>query len=154
MNPTFGRRKRAREENSSEEADNAEAPVDKELKKKLHESNKKIYELEKTNAKIISCVGEKINNFRDAVNEVLGYKVSTNDYNTFNFMSLYAQSSEDVIRFQRQTNEEGEKVFEMDPNSKVFQRPGLASVLQECGNLPTIMSKTTIALSTEDTIML
>ncbi|CBY34564.1 unnamed protein product [Oikopleura dioica] len=154
MNPSFGRRKRAREENSSEEADNVEAPVDKELKKKLHESNKKIYELEKTNAKIISCVGEKINNFRDAVNEVLGFKVSTNDYNTFNFMSLYAQSSEDVIRFQRQTNEEGERVFEMDPNSKVFQRPGLASVLQECGNLPTIMSKTTIALSTEDTIML
>jgi len=57
MNPSFGRRKRAREENSSEEADNVEAPVDKELKKKLHESNKKIYELEKTNAKIISCVG-------------------------------------------------------------------------------------------------
>ena len=57
MNPTFGRRKRAREENSSEEAENAEAPVDKELKKKLHDSNKKIYELEKTNAKIISCVG-------------------------------------------------------------------------------------------------
>ena len=57
MNPTFGRRKRAREENSSEEAENAEAPVDKELKKKLHDSNKKVYELEKTNAKIISCVG-------------------------------------------------------------------------------------------------
>ena len=42
----------------------------------------------------------------------------------------------------------------MDPSSKVFQRPGLASVLQDCANLPTIMSKTTIALSTEDTIML
>ena len=58
MNPTFARgAKRAREETPSEESDSSEVPVDKEMKKKLHEANKKVYELEKTNAKIISCVG-------------------------------------------------------------------------------------------------
>lgn len=147
FNPTEQRgnkkRKIISESESSEHAENV-----KELEDKLFNERK-------TKEKVIEVVKARIVAFREAIEIILGYQVSSNDYHTFKFLSTFAHNKEQIIYYQKR-EENGKVGFEFH-GSTLYETPELEGLLEELEsdqNIPNFMSKTTLALSAQQTLML
>jgi len=151
-NPTDQRRKRPRSENS-EASDKSE--ISEEEKVLVKDLKEQLFREKKSKEKVLEIVKKRIESFREAIAEILGYQVTSNDYEKFKFLSIYAQNREECIQFER-VEVDGRTGFQL-LDSPVFNHPELSGMLQELdrdSNLPNLMSKTTLQLSGQQTLML
>merc|ERR1712130_187744 len=150
FNPTGSRaKKRPRETEITETSDGA---VQSE---QLKEMTEKYFFEKKAKEKVLEVVKTRIESFREAIAIILGYQVTTNDYQKFKFLSTFAQRREDYIQFEKH-EENGDVSFRLF-GSTLFENPELHDLVQDLEtdqNVPSMMSKTTLALAAQQTLMI
>lgn len=104
----------------------------------------------RTKEKVLELVQNKVRAYREVVCEVLGYDISSHDAFTFKFVSIYAQDRSDTIVFSKS---ESDSSYEMQP-SNLFQRDELKEILETEPQIPLLMSKVSIELSQNETLLI
>jgi len=121
----------------------------------LKEMTEKYFFEKKSKEKVLEVVKTRIESFREAIAMILGYQVTTNDYQKFKFLSTFAQRREDYIQFEKH-EEDGDVSFRLF-GSTLFDNPELHDLVQELEtdqNVPSMMWKTTLSLAAQQTLMI
>ncbi|KAK5578568.1 hypothetical protein RB653_008240 [Dictyostelium firmibasis] len=126
--------------------------------KKLIEENHRLYlqinDSEKKMDRLKQIFKQKINEFREAVYALLGFKIDVDTNNRYKLQSMYAERETDFLMFQQssQTNHKGK--IQMELLETEFTRnldKEIKAYLFTCKSIPSFLSQVTIELFSKQT---
>ncbi|KAN0023356.1 hypothetical protein ACTFIU_011526 [Dictyostelium citrinum] len=141
--------------NNNIDNNNNSIQIDKKLIEENHRLLIQINDSEKKMDRLKQIFKQKINEFREAVYALLGFKIDVDTNNRYKLQSMYAERESDFLMFQQspsQSNNKGK--IQMELLETEFTRnldKEIKAYLFACKSIPSFLSQVTIELFSKQT---